>query len=91
MPSPHLIILTIISSLLCTSSPNLKMQRALALSAIVPAALAQTFYGCYQDIPAHALSGAVTTDYTTMTVAQCETYCTGSGFSLWGLQYGGEW
>ncbi|KAL2131096.1 hypothetical protein VTI74DRAFT_5570 [Chaetomium olivicolor] len=66
------------------------MQRFLALTAILPTALAQTHYGCYTEIPARALTGSSLIDYTTMTIAQCETHCTGLGFALWGLEYGGE-
>ncbi|KAH6627526.1 WSC domain-containing protein [Chaetomium tenue] len=65
------------------------MQSVLALAAIVPAALAQTLYGCYTEIPTRALTGAVPLiDYEGMTVADCEAHCT--GFDLWGLEYGGE-
>ncbi|KAL2260095.1 hypothetical protein VTK26DRAFT_6016 [Humicola hyalothermophila] len=66
------------------------MQRLLAFSAVVPAVLAQTFYGCYVDIPTRALSGSSLVDYDNMTVAVCEAHCTGQSFDLWGLQYGGE-
>ncbi|KAK4097460.1 WSC-domain-containing protein [Parathielavia hyrcaniae] len=70
--------------------PLSTMQTVLALAAIVPAALAQTYYGCYTEVPARALTGSSTIDYTTMTIGDCETYCTGLSFSLWGLEYGGE-
>ncbi|KAJ4287465.1 hypothetical protein N0V88_007652 [Collariella sp. IMI 366227] len=66
------------------------MQRFLALAALVPAAFAQTYYGCYTDVPTRALTGSSLVDYTTMTIAQCETYCTGLSFTLWGIEYGGE-
>jgi hypothetical protein len=67
------------------------MQRFLALAAIVPAALAQSYYGCYTEIPARALTGSSLIDYVNMTVTDCETHCTGLSFSIWGLEYGGEW
>lgn len=67
------------------------MQQYLALAALVPAALAQTFYGCYTEIPARALTGSSTIDYTAMTIGACETHCTGLGFTIWGVEYGGEW
>jgi hypothetical protein len=66
------------------------MQRFLALAAIVPAALAQSYYGCYTEIPARALTGSSLIDYVNMTVTDCETHCTGLSFSIWGLEYGGE-
>lgn len=66
------------------------MQQYLALAALVPAALAQTFYGCYTEIPARALTGSSTIDYTAMTIGACETHCTGLGFTIWGVEYGGE-
>ncbi|KAH6839435.1 WSC domain-containing protein [Chaetomium sp. MPI-CAGE-AT-0009] len=64
------------------------MQYFLTFAAIVPAALAQTYYGCYTEIPARALTGSSLIDYEAMTVAECEAHCT--GFDLWGLEYGGE-
>ncbi|KAK4153506.1 WSC domain-containing protein [Chaetomidium leptoderma] len=66
------------------------MQRFLALAAFVPATLAQTYYGCYTEIPARALTGSSVIDYTTMTLADCETHCTDLEFDIWGLEYGGE-
>lgn len=65
------------------------MQHLLALAAVVPAALAQTYYGCYTEVPGRALTGSSTIDYTTMTIADCETHC--AGFDIWGVEYGGEW
>jgi hypothetical protein len=67
------------------------MQRFLALAALVPATLAQTYYGCYTEVPARALTGHSVIDYTTMTIADCESNCTTLGFSIWGVEYGGEW
>ncbi|KAK4119638.1 WSC-domain-containing protein [Parathielavia appendiculata] len=64
------------------------MQIVLALAVIVPAALAQTFYGCYTEVPTRALTGSSLVNYTTMTIPDCEAHCT--GFALWGLEYGGE-
>lgn len=67
------------------------MQHLLALAAVVPAVLGQTFYGCYTEVPTRALSDFSQVDYDNMTVAICETFCTGQGSTLWGLEYGGEW
>lgn len=67
------------------------MQHLLALAVVVPAVLAQTYYGCYTDVPTRALTDSVLVNYTTMTVGDCETHCTGVGAQLWGLEYGGEW
>jgi hypothetical protein len=64
------------------------MHSLLALAALVPAVLAQTNYGCYTDVPAGALTGGSLVNYTTMTIAECETHCT--GFDLWAVEYGGE-
>ncbi|KAK4246156.1 WSC domain-containing protein [Corynascus novoguineensis] len=66
------------------------MQQFLALAAIVPAALAQTYYGCYTEIPARALTGSSLIDYENMTIALCETHCTDLAFDIWGVEYGGE-
>ncbi|KAK4239580.1 hypothetical protein C8A03DRAFT_42811 [Achaetomium macrosporum] len=66
------------------------MKNFLALAAIVPAALAQTPYGCYTEVPARALTGSSLVNYTSMTIPDCETYCTGLSFSIWGLEYSGE-
>ncbi|KXX73991.1 putative fungistatic metabolite [Madurella mycetomatis] len=66
------------------------MQHLLALAAVVPAVLAQTFYGCYTEVPTRALSDFSQVDYDNMTVGICETFCTGQGSTLWGLEYGGE-
>jgi len=66
------------------------MQNLLALAAIVPAALAQTYYGCYTEIPARALTGSSSIDYVGMTIEACEAYCTGLTFDIWGVEYGGE-
>ncbi|KAK3301691.1 WSC domain-containing protein [Chaetomium strumarium] len=60
------------------------------VAAMAPAALAQTFYGCYTEVPARALTGATLVNYTTMTIPDCEAYCTGLSFTLWGLEYSGE-
>jgi hypothetical protein len=65
------------------------MLQLLALAAVVPTILAQTYYGCYVDPPAGSLSGSALVDYTTMTITDCETHCT--GFDLWAVEYGGEW
>jgi hypothetical protein len=67
------------------------MYSLVALSALVPAALAGTFYGCYTEAPGRALTGSSTIDYSTMTIGDCETYCTGLSFDIWGVEYGGEW
>ncbi|KAK3944359.1 putative fungistatic metabolite [Diplogelasinospora grovesii] len=68
------------------------MYRLLTIvGAVLPAVLAQTFYGCYTEgSSSRALTGAQTVNYTSMTVEVCETYCTGLTFSIWGLEYGGE-
>ncbi|KAG7290140.1 hypothetical protein NEMBOFW57_000137 [Staphylotrichum longicolle] len=66
------------------------MQRFLALAALVPATLAQTYYGCYTEVPARALTGHSVIDYTGMTIADCESNCTTLGFTIWGLEYSGE-
>ncbi|KAK4141379.1 WSC domain-containing protein [Dichotomopilus funicola] len=65
------------------------MQR-LTLALAPAAALAQTYYGCYTEIPARALTGSSLIDYEGMTIAVCETHCTGLGFDIWGVEYGGE-
>jgi hypothetical protein len=65
------------------------MLSLLALAALVPVALAQTHYGCYADVPAGTLTGDSLVNYTTMSIAECETHCT--GFDLWAVEYGGEW
>ncbi|KAH8888473.1 WSC-domain-containing protein [Thozetella sp. PMI_491] len=63
------------------------MYSLLAL-ALIPAALAQNFYGCYtESTPPHALSGAVFYD---LTIPQCGAACTAAGYSLYGLEYGRE-
>lgn len=67
------------------------MKHILALAAFLPAILAQTYYGCYTDIPARALTGSSLIDYENMTIALCETHCTGLDFGIWGVEYGGEW
>ena len=72
------------------------MQKFLALAAIVPAALAQTYYGCYTEIPARALTGASWVNYTSMTISDCQDFCTtgqypNPPFDLWAVEYGGEW
>ncbi|KAK4182642.1 hypothetical protein QBC35DRAFT_478891 [Podospora australis] len=60
-----------------------------ALAALLPAVLAQsTYYGCYTEIPTRALTGGSHPDFVNMTVDACELACT--GFSLFGLEYGGE-
>ncbi|KAL2155766.1 hypothetical protein VTH82DRAFT_508 [Thermothelomyces myriococcoides] len=66
------------------------MKHILALAAFLPAILAQTYYGCYTDIPARALTGSSLIDYENMTIALCETHCTGLDFGIWGVEYGGE-
>jgi len=70
------------------------MLRLLALAAILPTTiLAQTHYGCYTEPPTtRALSGATTSNFTTMTASVCQTFCTTApnSFSLWGVEYGGE-
>ncbi|KAK0719031.1 WSC domain-containing protein [Apiosordaria backusii] len=68
------------------------MHSLLALAALVPAVVGQTFYGCYTEIPTRALTGASTADFEGMTIEACETYCTDPtrNFTLWGLEYGGE-
>jgi hypothetical protein len=65
------------------------MQSLVILAAIVPAALAQTFYGCYTEVPTRALTGSSLIDYDNMTITECATHCT--GFDMWGLEYSGEW
>jgi len=68
------------------------MKSFIALATLAPAALAQTFYGCYTEgNGARALSGSSLIDYVTMTVPVCETHCTGLGYTLWGVEYSGEW
>ncbi|KAL2015668.1 hypothetical protein VTK56DRAFT_5046 [Thermocarpiscus australiensis] len=64
------------------------MNHLLALAAVVPAVLAQNYYGCYTEVPTRALTGSTLVNYTSMSVTECETHCT--GFDLWGLEYGGE-
>ena len=68
------------------------MYRYIALAA-GPAAMAQTYYGCYTEgSSSRALTGAATTNYTTMSIAECEGFCTTApnAYSIWGVEYGGE-
>jgi len=70
------------------------MQRLVATTALIPVALAQaTYYGCYVDPPARALTGALMVDYENMTISVCEEFCTtgANSFPIWGIEYGGEW
>ncbi|KAK0704571.1 WSC domain-containing protein [Lasiosphaeris hirsuta] len=66
----------------------------LLLTTGLPAALAGTissFYGCYTEgTSERALTGSGTVDATSMTIANCETFCYRQGFSLYGLEYGSE-
>jgi hypothetical protein len=45
--------------------------------------------GCYTEATnMRALTGAVSYDYTAMTLEECLAACT--GFTYWGVEYGGE-
>ena len=51
----------------------------------------QTYsYGCYTEAlnGKRALTGPSYTNYTSMTLDECEYYCT--GYKLWGVEYGGD-
>ncbi|KAM7194466.1 putative fungistatic metabolite [Naviculisporaceae sp. PSN 640] len=50
-------------------------------------------YGCYtepSDGKQRALTGASYVNRDSMTVDECEYFCTGSGHRLWGVEYTGE-
>lgn len=52
---------------------------------------AYTYYGCYTEgSTSKALSGAAFYDYTAMTVEMCASDCLAGGFTLFGVEYGGE-
>ncbi|KAK1751311.1 putative fungistatic metabolite [Echria macrotheca] len=66
---------------------------ALLTLAVLPAALAQTFYyyGCYTEPSGvRALSSASYVSSTSMSPSDCQTYCTGLGYTLWGVEYSSE-
>lgn len=66
------------------------MNRLFAL-VFVPAALAQSYYGCYTEGKGvRALTGGATYDFENMTAIECGTYCTSHSFGLWGIEYSGE-
>ena len=57
--------------------------------AIKPTVGAYTFQGCYTEGDGvRALTGAFSYNYTAMTLERCASACT--GYSFWGVEYGGE-
>ncbi|RDW56813.1 hypothetical protein BP5796_12880 [Coleophoma crateriformis] len=49
------------------------------------------YAGCYTDDPSNrALGLASLVDYTSMTVEKCAAFCSGQGYSMFGLEYAGE-
>jgi hypothetical protein len=50
-----------------------------------------TSLGCYSDndVTQRSLIGGATAD-TAMTIEFCGAYCTGLGFTMWGVEYGSE-
>ncbi|KAK3681016.1 WSC domain-containing protein [Podospora appendiculata] len=61
----------------------------LALAALAPAVLGQTYYGCYTEgETSRALTGASYADFSNMTVELCASLC--SPYPIWGLEYTGE-
>lgn len=69
-----------------SSSASASASATLGIKQIIGA---YTFEGCYTEgNDVRALSGASFYDYTGMTLEQCASNC--SGYSYWGVEYGGE-
>jgi hypothetical protein len=64
---------------------------SLAVLAVLPHALAATYFGCYTDptMP-RALNASTFIDFAGLTVETCERYCSAQSLPLFGLEYGGE-
>ena len=78
---------TTVSSTSTTSTST--SASATATLGIKPIIGAYSFQGCYTEgTGVRALSGASFYDYTAMTLEKCSTLC--SGFTYWGVEYGGE-
>jgi hypothetical protein len=62
-----------------------------ALSTLLRACLARTFYGCYTEgTTSRALNATSYIDLQKMTVDACERYCADKRYGLFGLEYGSE-
>lgn len=65
-----------------------------AIKNYVTPSIPQTFagyiyVGCYtESTTGRALASATMTNYNTMTLNICATFC--KGYSMWGVEYGGE-
>lgn len=72
-----------------TSSSRTSSSSAVPTLAVKPTIGAYTFLGCYTEgNGARALAGASFYNYTGMTLESCSSSC--SGFTYWGVEYGGE-